>query len=92
MNETVVAVAAKMPRQAMIHGGKNWWRKDVFGFIPAPLFWNLVIVVIVALIFYWLLKSSVKPSETSLDILKKRYAAGEIDKKTFLSMKKDLAD
>lgn len=66
-------------------------RHMLFGIIPAPLVWNFLIILIIALIFYWLARGS-KKEETAVDILKRRYAAGEIDKKTFLEMKKDIAD
>ncbi|MBU4202338.1 MAG: SHOCT domain-containing protein [Candidatus Altiarchaeales archaeon] len=66
-------------------------RHMLFGIIPAPLVWNFLIILIIALIFYWLARGS-RTNETATDILKKRYAAGEIDKKTFEQMKKDIAD
>ena len=55
------------------------------------LFWILVIAGVV-LIVRWLIGGAEKTSasESPLDILKKRYARGEIDRETFERMKKDL--
>lgn len=58
-------------------------------------FWILVIIAVVFLI-KWLIESSKKlPGETPvsqnpIDILKQRYAKGEITKEQFEQMKKDL--
>jgi len=63
---------------------------DFFG-IPVFVVWNLIIILLLVLIFYWLVRGS-RTNETATDILKKRYASGEIDKKTFEQMKKDIVD
>lgn len=65
-------------------------RRMFLGIIPVPVIWNLLIILIIALIFYWLVKGSA--AQDALDIARKRYASGEIDRKTFEQMKKDLAD
>ena len=56
------------------------------------IFWIAIIVLVI-----WLLvdrsnktKLTLPPQETALDILKKRYAKGEITKEQFEQMKKDL--
>ena len=59
-----------------------------FGFIFMLLFWGLIIWLIVTLI------NSAQPNKKddldSLTILKRRYAKGEITKKEFESMRKEL--
>ncbi len=68
-----------------------------FGFIMMIAFWILIVVGIVFAI-RWLAastnaaKSTLAGRETPLDILKKRYARGEIDKAEFEEKQKILED
>jgi len=62
-----------------------------FGWIFMVTFWILLILGIVYLIKY--VAGGAKkeePKETALDILKKRYASGEINKEEFDRIKDDL--
>lgn len=59
-----------------------------FGWIFMVLFWALVILGIIFLI--QLITKGSKREETALDILKKRYARGEITRDEFEKIKDDL--
>ncbi len=56
-----------------------------FGMLMMVLFWGAIIWLV-----FSLFKSIVSGSENSQELLKKRYAKGEISKKQFEAMKKDL--
>ena len=55
------------------------------------LFWAFLILGVAALIRNLIRSGDNKQSKTPLDILKERYAGGEIDKKEFEEKKKDLS-
>jgi putative membrane protein len=62
-----------------------------FGWLFMVLFWALVIVGVVFI--FKMISDRSRPAEkgeTALDILKKRYAKGEITKEDFERMKDDL--
>ena len=68
-------------------GGWLGW----LGPILMVVFWAAVIVGIVFLIRWLILRSSLpEKHESALDILKRRYAGGEISREEYEQMKKDL--
>lgn len=79
-------------------GGFGWWGMGI-GFVFMILFWALVILGIVALI-RWLTWESQAGREqdrrkqprdkTPLDIVKERYARGEIDRDEYEQKRRDL--
>ncbi len=73
------------------------WGMGWFGGIFMVVFWILILVGLVFVIRWLVLATSKKgdsgqPTSRAIDILKERYARGEIDKAQFETMKRDLAD
>ena len=72
----------------------NW--NHMMGYGYGGGFMWLIVLVLVGAVIYFLLQASkskgsaVSTTETPLDILKKRYAKGEIDKEEFDRKKEDL--
>jgi len=64
-----------------------------FGWLIMFLFWILIIAAVVLGVRWFIDQGKLKGSsveENSLDILKKRYASGEIDKEEFETMRREL--
>ncbi len=74
----------------------GWGRMMGPGF--GGMFMWILLLIAVVLIVYSLMRASkgggfgISPHETPLDVLKKRYAQGEITKERFDEMKKDLKE
>lgn len=77
-------------------GMMGGWGTGGFGGILMVVFWILILVGLIFLI-RWLIQSTGRDKTTgsggnrALEILKERYAKGEIDKEEFESKKKDLS-
>ena len=92
-----------LPASAQMFGGpdENWhqdwgWGHMILGSLMMVIFWGMVIAVIVFGV-RWMIGSSSRnmpsPSENNpLDILKQRFARGEIDREEFEDRKQLLSD
>ena len=73
-----------------MHGGYEWGMGG-FGWLFMIIFWVLVVIGIVFLVRAVVGGSKPKSkTETALEILKKRYAKGELSREEFEEKKKDL--
>ncbi len=73
----------------------EYWGMPPFGggwgmMLMILIFWGLVIVALVLGIRWLITQGTESRADSSLDVLKKRYARGEIDKDQFEAMKRDL--
>jgi putative membrane protein len=75
-----------------------WWGGGWYAMILGPLFMILVLAVLIAavvLLVRWAggpWQGAVPPGRTPLDILKERFARGEIDKEEFEQRRRVLGD
>jgi len=67
-----------------------WWGWGIGMMAMMFLFWVLVIFCLIVAIRWLLGKGRVERSDTALQILRERYARGEINKEEFETRKKDL--
>ena len=94
---TTFAQQGRYDGSGMGPGMMGSWGMGWFGGIFMAVFWILILVGLVFGI-RWLLQATSKKEDSgqhisrAIDILKERYARGEIDKAQFETMKHDLAD
>ncbi|OGC53219.1 hypothetical protein A2709_02575 [candidate division WWE3 bacterium RIFCSPHIGHO2_01_FULL_43_9] len=67
----------------------GWGSFGILGWLSMLLFLVLLILGVVALVRYLARSGQSREDKTPLDILKERYARGEINKKEFEEKKKD---
>ena len=97
-----ISVALGFPSTALADGGGHWhmggW-DHMMGFGYGGTFMGIIFIIAIGVVIYLILRgtnsSSLFGSNSSsggapLDILKKRYAKGEITREEFEQMKKDL--
>ena len=76
--------------------GGRWGHMMNYGYGFGGMFLWILFVIIIGVVAYFVIQNTrskttgTSPQETPLDILKKRYAKGEINKEDFDRMKRDL--
>jgi len=73
---------------SMMNFGQGY---GTFGWLPMLLWWVVIIIAAVALVKWLMHQQGGTAGKSALDILKERYAKGEIDKQEFEEKKKDLS-
>ena len=77
-------------------GPCGWWPMMHYGFGYGGMFMWIIFLIVVGLLIYFMIQvrktkgQMPTQSESPLDVLKKRYAKGEINKEDFDRMKRDL--
>ena len=71
-----------------MHEGIGWWM--VFGGVWMIMFWGGIIALVVWGITKLSRRTGYLPKHDALDIARERYARGEISRKEFEQLKKDL--
>jgi uncharacterized membrane protein len=61
----------------------------LFGVFPPYFVYTLIIILLLALIFYWLIRNEQR-KDSPLELLKRRYAGGKIGREAYKSLKEDL--
>jgi putative membrane protein len=93
----MIAASILIAGCAGYRGGCPWTDMGMMGYygFGGVIMWILVIVLVAVVVYLIVQSSKIKSptgaqGESPLDILKKRYAKGEITKEEFESMKKDI--
>ncbi len=76
-----------------MNGGHGWGPMMGYGIYGGIFMWILLVAVAVALIYYSFARNKKNPDSTKedpIEILKKRYAKGEISKEEFDRLKKEI--
>jgi putative membrane protein len=76
-------------------GNGYGWGGMAFGMVSMLLFWVLLIAAVVIMVRYLSgtgISSERRREKTALDILKERYARGEIERDEFEQKKRDLSE
>jgi putative membrane protein len=74
-------------------GGWGWWGRMALGWLALVGFWLGVIVAAILLIRRaGDRQATASPPDNPLAILRRRYAAGEIDQATYLRMSQELGE
>lgn len=60
----------------------------IFG-MPKMIFYQILVIIAIFFVLYWMFRNN-KDHDSAIEILKRRYVNGEISKKEFLRIKKDL--
>ena len=68
----------------------GWMPMMGFGMLFMALFWVVLIVGAVFLVKWLMRQGGLAREDSALEILKKRYARGEINKQEFEELKRDL--
>jgi len=78
----------------MMWGGPDGWGWGWIGLgiLHMGLFWILVVLGIVVLVKWLASSGASRTGSPALDILKERYAKGELTREQFDQMKRDLGD
>lgn len=76
-----------------------WWHPMMNRWWGFPVGFMMIFPILIVITLLWLILKGpgrkdlpIYGTETAMDILKKRYARGEITKEEFLGMKKDLEE
>jgi putative membrane protein len=79
-----------------MQGPGGWWPMMHYGFGYGGMFMWIIFLIVIGFLIYFIVQAqkmkgqTPTQTESPLDILKKRYAKGEIAKEEYERMKKDL--